>query len=77
MSASSKLSIRVPDHCRECEGIGGVRLEQTLHGYAVYFSWCCARCNHSWPLEDHDVTTPAPHQGDRRRGVKDRRRMPR
>jgi hypothetical protein len=76
MRVPSKLSVRVPEHCRECDGMGGVRLEQTLRGYAVHFSWCCARCNHSWPLEDHEVAMPA-HDGDRRRGVKDRRRVPR
>jgi hypothetical protein len=76
MPVPSKLSIRVPDSCRACDGMGGVRLEQTLRGSAVHFSWCCVRCNHSWPLDDQDVATPPP-AGDRRRGVRDRRRVPR
>ncbi len=49
------LTLEIPERCPSCAATGAVRLQQTIRGRAVVLNWCCARCQHEWPIDPDDV----------------------
>lgn len=62
------FAITVPDCCPQCMAARTVRLEQVIHGTAVYLSWVCSECDAEWNIDAGE-----PQFIERRLGARDRR----